>query len=360
MTIGILVFVVLGLEPRAVENFRTTKHILLSAPDEFQVHFRVVLYGRTEVPPPPIPGIGGPNVTVRFDSGFKGELWKRHLGPASVESFDYVWLLDEDIDFKGFDLRAFMKVVFEQDALISQPALSSGSLYYKHVAVRTGVRARPALVVECASSLHRADIWAIVHGELLFDGIVADSGVAKRWCLLPLFHPVAVFGVACLIVDAQTVAHRNYETMRSQDAGRGIAPNSDGKFNDPAVPRGYLLTWTGCGPGRYILGSTCLPCPAGYRCPGVLQAGDFYEKRFACSWLRFQNGPGSETCGRYFHDIRIYSFANTTQKLLLFILYFLVLGLVICWRFCHRTRSRRCRSMWVSKCAITSLSKGAL
>lgn len=193
--LSVLVFIAMGESSKATINFRRTQTILNESKN-VQFQFETVSY--TDTP------------------GYKVQFWKEKLEPNFTEAFDYIWVVDEDINFTGFNADEYFEIVQNKNALISQPALSGGSLYFDFVKQDVNSLARASLSLELACPVFRADMWNLVHEILLPHVGTSDHGLNNRFCLLPLMYGDSLatpFSTACLIIDAQPVMHENWYTI---------------------------------------------------------------------------------------------------------------------------------------------------
>jgi hypothetical protein len=65
--------------------------------------------------------------TVRIirDRGYKWQLAQRHLSPAAVADYDYIFFWDDDLDTDGFDPVRFAQIMMSNRLSMAQPAIKS-------------------------------------------------------------------------------------------------------------------------------------------------------------------------------------------------------------------------------------------
>lgn len=66
-----------------------------------------------------------PEVRILKDRGKKWELAGRHLDPAQLEDFDYLFYWDDDLDVTGFDAFRFVEIMRQNRLEMAQPAITS-------------------------------------------------------------------------------------------------------------------------------------------------------------------------------------------------------------------------------------------
>lgn len=64
-------------------------------------------------------------VRVIRDRGLKWQLAQRHLSPAAVADYDYIFYWDDDLDTVGFDPARFARIMMSNRLSMAQPAIKS-------------------------------------------------------------------------------------------------------------------------------------------------------------------------------------------------------------------------------------------
>ncbi len=65
------------------------------------------------------------------EKGYKWQFMKKYLTPTFCESYDFVFVWDDDIDIEGFSYKNFLNIMMRNNLEVAQPALSPKS-YYSH------------------------------------------------------------------------------------------------------------------------------------------------------------------------------------------------------------------------------------
>lgn len=171
--------------------------------------------------------------TVHLKS-FKGLFWRKHITPAVVQSYDFVWLFDSDLDIANFALWNVLGAMMRNDALAAQPRIRRHSrLSTDHPHLRAHPRcqrcdAQCTDFIEVMTPVFTRVAWAHVFTGLL--GSVSHArlrvgiaGVDTQWCAY-LKNTVQSSAQtaktnACLVTNV-TIVHYDRRTLRREGMQR--------------------------------------------------------------------------------------------------------------------------------------------
>ena len=168
-----------------------------------------------------------PRIVKRdLKTGCKISHWKET--PASAaDHYDYVWLIDSDMDFRFFDWDLYRTLLFILNPLVSQPAIiprkektrsSDISFLRMNVDSRDGrmVLAREEKAVEVMAPILSASLWRMFRQRIERHTSNSDYGadaffskvarLANGYCSRPL-------ALAGIVVDASPLVHLDTRTM---------------------------------------------------------------------------------------------------------------------------------------------------
>ena len=153
------------------------------------------------------------SIRVSTVPGMKGLFWKHALHPRATDSFDYLWLIDADMDVTDrlFSLARLLRDMHSSNASMAQPRIKEATKTLETAPLGVAspttwarstdiqfLRASAFFpagncsavhvdVVEVMAPLFRSAAWRIVHHELISvlpDELLArtDWGITATWC----------------------------------------------------------------------------------------------------------------------------------------------------------------------------------
>jgi hypothetical protein len=154
-----------------------------------------------------------------------------------AEQYDYIWFLDEDMDFTLFNWDVYRWLLVRLRAPVSQPAYVSkskisyprslGMLSKQLGETKEQVVAREVLLVEGGSAIIAAQFWPpmldrIVRAKTQHD-LLTDWGVDSAWSGLGLVSKQFCGTAGNVVVFASPILHVNTRTNKGQDHDRSGA-----------------------------------------------------------------------------------------------------------------------------------------
>ena len=217
----------------------------------------------------PMPSSSCTRVSTSAVKGMKGLFWKLVLTPLRTAAFDFIWLMDADMqaDSPKFSLSRAIEEMQAANASLAQPRVSaatSGGRSSDFPLLRAGnwsnslalrlCRAASTSHVDVQTPLFRRDAWLIVHRELFS---VApnellnrtDYGIARTWCgLLQNYYKIACAVLRSvirhrdshLIELAHNVSINRYREDRRRHMGSEKLPASSVGFYEAVFPKAYI------------------------------------------------------------------------------------------------------------------------
>jgi hypothetical protein len=111
-------------------------------------------------------------VRVIRDAGGKYQLARKHLAPADVAGYDFIFLWDDDIDAAGFDPHEFIRLMQVHDLAAAQPALTPESFFTHEVTLRVAEGEwHDTDIVEIMVPVYRKDAWLEMYPKLRADNV---------------------------------------------------------------------------------------------------------------------------------------------------------------------------------------------
>lgn len=186
-----------------------------------------------------------PDIRVIRDRGHKWQLAARHLTPATVASYDFIFFWDDDLAIDGFDPRRFARIMRTNRLSMAQPAIDSPHGLSHEITRRRPCPAPwrfgdPELVlpvvgrltnfVEIMAPVFTRDGWREFYGYL-------DPGNRSGWGYD--YVPLGRKGV----VDVMPVIHTRPVQSIGNESERDIRRflESQGLFRHHPVDQGWLF-----------------------------------------------------------------------------------------------------------------------
>lgn len=226
-------------------------------------------------------------------AGFKfailRDVYRKYGSEKWPAQYQFVWVLDEDIDLSPTDGDLALQLANSSGAFIVGPSLrqNGGKVtwkiqvpnpscifrftnYVEVIAPMIRVSALQAVLEDCKSCIHDKTAWGL-------DGV---------WCNFVAQDLQVEDGSTCAILDATSVIHQNFKTLAGKyDAGNRVNRNflGDGHGDQLDTERRY--------PELYVKGSDqeTLRCVTKY---GRLQAGEPVHKRLSNSIDKLAESTG--------------------------------------------------------------------
>jgi hypothetical protein len=146
--------------------------------------------------------------------------------------YEYIWFLDEDMDFTLFNWDLYRWLLVRLSIPISQPAYVSKSelSYPKSLGMRSMIKganlviAREVLMVEGGSAILRADLWPPMLDRIIrakdAEDLLTDWGVDTAWSALGLVSKQYCHTAGNVVVFASPILHRNSLTNKGMNHDR--------------------------------------------------------------------------------------------------------------------------------------------
>mmetsp|Transcript_86951 Transcript_86951/g.246532 ORF Transcript_86951/g.246532 Transcript_86951/m.246532 type:complete len:347 (+) Transcript_86951:39-1079(+) len=156
-------------------------------------------------------------------AGFKFQLAQDLLANVTLKPYDWVWVLDEDIDFTGTDVRRMLDVARKSGALIALPSFTQrgattmdripkypfnspdNDCEYRYVNVVEYIfpLLKPSvfkLLRKCNHCIHEHSAW----------------GLDRTWCAFAAGKINHNTSTVCAILDSTPVVHLNFRTLKGK------------------------------------------------------------------------------------------------------------------------------------------------
>jgi hypothetical protein len=160
------------------------------------------------------------SITVSSVPGMKGLFWKHALRPHQTDAYDYIWLIDADLDLtdRSFNLVKLMRDMRASNASLAQPRIRELASAGRGTDIRhlragepfpSNCSAVVTDVVEVMAPLFRGEAWHTTHKELISlvpDTVLArtDWGITQTWC--GVLRHAAAQRPACALLH-ESIAH---------------------------------------------------------------------------------------------------------------------------------------------------------
>jgi len=163
----------------------------------------------------------GRAVSIAADKQTKWWFAKRFLHPDVVNSYEHIFIWDEDLDATlGFNTTHYVHLLREHDLHITQPAIQAGPVSWPitrrvpgavlHRCSREEIAVSPC--VEMMAPVFSRRAWACVW-FMLQDDLVHAFGVDLAW------HVCAPGGFKSMaVIDAEPLKHRGLPTLGGEHA----------------------------------------------------------------------------------------------------------------------------------------------
>lgn len=176
-------------------------------------------------------------------AGSKALLWKLLVTPAATRTFDYVWLIDGDMDFgqERFQLSHVFSVLRETGSPLLQPTvlpMEEGGRTTDHVRLRprpNSCLVRTTAFVEVQTPFFRADAWRRFHEDVLMR-IPDELLRACDWVdYVMCAHAELVSRGPCLITQGANVVHLRMQGTgdfwrQNRTSASGVRPSMCPRF----------------------------------------------------------------------------------------------------------------------------------
>ena len=150
--------------------------------------------------------------------GHKGVFWKRTFTQEIMRGFDFLWLIDSDLNLQTFNLRRFLSNVQRVNLSIVQPTViaSKASKRPKGSTVKglnfgrkDNCEIRRVGFVEMMMPIISANYWGFVRDEIL--GAVPDKHLARNmWCIDKVWCHTCDRGCG---LSNELMEHLNFNTI---------------------------------------------------------------------------------------------------------------------------------------------------
>eukprot|EP00927_Polykrikos_kofoidii_P081411 TRINITY_DN7874_c0_g1_i3.p1 TRINITY_DN7874_c0_g1~~TRINITY_DN7874_c0_g1_i3.p1 ORF type:complete len:1384 (+),score=162.36 TRINITY_DN7874_c0_g1_i3:38-4153(+) len=147
----------------------------------------------------------------------------RRLSVKDTHDFDYIWLMDDDIDLTFLDWDLYATVLASSQSMISQPAILSGSFTGRTSDV-PGLTMVPAsngelLIMsethtsEVMTPLISTKLWPAIQARLLSKVTKCDSDINMFWDLVAFLGRIYCNFSAVTVLNAAPVSHVDCKSM---------------------------------------------------------------------------------------------------------------------------------------------------
>eukprot|EP00927_Polykrikos_kofoidii_P081412 TRINITY_DN7874_c0_g2_i1.p1 TRINITY_DN7874_c0_g2~~TRINITY_DN7874_c0_g2_i1.p1 ORF type:complete len:1447 (+),score=264.16 TRINITY_DN7874_c0_g2_i1:67-4407(+) len=147
----------------------------------------------------------------------------RRLSVKDVQGFDYVWLMDDDVDVTFLDWELYATVLSSSRPLVSQPAILSGRFTGRTSDV-PGLSMVPAsngellIMSETQSSevvtpLISTKMWPAIRARILSKVTKCDADINMFWDLLAFLGRIFCDSSAITLLNAAPISHVDCQDM---------------------------------------------------------------------------------------------------------------------------------------------------
>ena len=238
----------------------------------------------------------GESIRVRsLERGCKLDYWQT-LGPPNIEiygKYDYVWLIDEDLDFTFFDWDIFRSFLLRFSPVVATPAIvpvkeGMRGADYPNMKMRGGtaggevVLARSVPAIEVMAAVISTRVWPAIQERMRGREGRSDYGMDGWWSKLGRLAKEYCDGaqVGNLVVDATPLVHLDTRTI------------DNGERKPPKRPWNLWRFWerddSVC--KRRCLGNNCAPYTVDDVIYGVQALEDMYGRCSKIKWRDLQGG----------------------------------------------------------------------
>lgn len=164
-------------------------------------------------------------VNISRSSGCKADHWVS-VPLELTRKYDYVWLMDEDIDLSEFDWSKFKSIVQAYRPLVIQPSVKPsrpGGRSTDHPFLRwksVDFDAQEVHLAEVQTCLVSTKLWEVIHHRLVKIDRRSIWGIDNFWSELAWLCCKQV-GCGPLVVYSTSVIHLDFRSMDNTECKRG-------------------------------------------------------------------------------------------------------------------------------------------
>mmetsp|Transcript_21697 Transcript_21697/g.42627 ORF Transcript_21697/g.42627 Transcript_21697/m.42627 type:complete len:407 (+) Transcript_21697:1008-2228(+) len=127
--------------------------------------------------------------------GIKWQVYRELIPSIDLESYEYIWLPDDDVEMRSKDVDLMLRLAAAFDIRLGQPSINPEQSHYAHLRVKRGVAMHHVNFVEIMAPFFRMDAFLYILPTIMNDHTRCGWGLDWLWVHLLRFPPIASIDV---------------------------------------------------------------------------------------------------------------------------------------------------------------------